>query len=262
MKKNTLLFITIFFVILTAVLSGCKKNADLSGGTVSDTTVTTGLYDTDFSDVTVSDTTAPIVFYDADFSDVTVSDKTVPTVFYDGEYGDTSDKSELSFTEIKLNYKKTVTVPDNCYIRINENIGRHAVNKTPLCAVLYDKNGKTSIDIDDKRLIALMNFYNIEAPELEGTRFQSQGQIEDDEGIYKDVPRLVITFADPSIKQNDHEILQIVVRNKEYDIIRKTDDNVVNKNYSYNAFSITPYGDIVYFNDNVPEFLKMFGFIE
>ena len=143
MKKNTLLFITIFFVILTAVLSGCKKNADLSGGTVSDTTVTTGLYDTDFSDVTVSDTTAPIVFYDADFSDVTVSDKTVPTVFYDGEYGDTSDKSELSFTEIKLNYKKTVTVPDNCYIRINENIGRHTVNKTPLCAVLYDKNGKT-----------------------------------------------------------------------------------------------------------------------
>lgn len=198
-----------------------------------------------------------------DFGKVIISSETSPYVVYDGENYDEKIGFELEYTEISIRDDKTVKVPDNCYIYVDDwPNSKHVVNKTPICAVLYDKGGETNISINDKRLIAMMNFYNYDSTELVGMRFQSQGQITDNQEIFKEIPRLVITYADPSKEIPDMELMQIVVRAKEYDLVYKDRNNVAYPEYGYDVYSVTPYGDLVFNDNSIPQFLQMFGFID
>ena len=58
------------------------------------------------------------------------------------------------------------------------------------------------------------------------------------------------------------ELMQIVVREKEYDLVYKDRNNVVYPEYGYDVYSVTPYGDLVFNDNSIPQFLQMFGFID
>ena len=198
-----------------------------------------------------------------DFGKIEISSETSLCVFYDGENYNEQNSFELEYKEISIKDDKIVKVPDNCYIYVDDwPQSKHVVNKTPICAVLYDKSGETNISINDKRLIAMMNFYNYDSTELVGMRFQSQGQITNHQDIFKEIPRLVITYVDPSKDIPDMELMQIVVRAKEYDLVYKDKNNIVYPEYGYDVYSVTPYGDLVFNDNSIPQFLQMFGFID
>ena len=252
MKKITTKLLVLVFII---ILCSCSKSNDPM-----------------FADVTAFDSsndyceeTAPVHndLITLDLSDVVISTETVKTVFYDGTYQKEDRDFDLEFTSITLNEKKTVEVPNNCYIRIPDNRpAKYITNKTPICAVLYDETGKREISINDKRLIALMNFNCYEGYETNSNyRFQSQGQVTNEPSIFSKTPRLVITYSNYSSNLADYDLMQVIICDKEYYFIYNSRQNIDYPEYSYEIYSVVPYGDILYNNDTVPPFLKMFGFV-